>query len=508
MVMAPIGAPSASVRPLGAYDRLSAWHAAAQHPAPGPASWGVDLFQPRPQAPGAYAPLLPPGGPGPAWASPGAPSPAGLGPQGLAGRLFGWLRQLFQGPAAPAPQPQWPQPGPVAPQPQWPQPGTVAPQPQWPQPGPVAPQPAPSPSRYGTPLKASFVQAYASTTSGMSNAQVRAANEAASRASADNVDKDLFAAIDAVPAGGRIDGALFDIEDAGMVETLIRAKQRGVEVRLTTEADYYFKSDKQTLREPIQRLLAAGIPIRPDDRGGLMHDKFLVLDGQKVWTGSTNVTENGLYQENNNALLIESSELAAQYSAEFARMFERGNFGPNEPSDPHPAPRTVQVGSARITTYFSPGRADAQSAQQAILNVVSSARQSVEFMSFSFTDDQLGATMIELARRGVKVEGVFEKSQAASRYSEYQTMKQAMPSVNAGGATRLDVRTDANPALMHHKVIIVDGSTLIMGSHNFSESAQSDNNENLLVIENAPDLVAQYQAEFRRIQAISNAPGA
>jgi phosphatidylserine/phosphatidylglycerophosphate/cardiolipin synthase-like enzyme len=53
-------------------------------------------------------------------------------------------------------------------------------------------------------------------------------------------------------------------------------------------------------------------------------------------------------------------------------------------------------------------------------------------------------------------------------------------------------------------VIIIDDSTLIMGSYNFSQSAQSDNNENMLIFRNAPELVKIYREEFKRIQAISN----
>lgn len=502
MVMAPIGASSATVRPVGPVGRLGAWQSSLVQ-APPQAS---DVYRPGPQVAAQpaspYAPYQPsPYQPAPVLQGPSlAQAPAG---QGILGRLFTWLKGLFQ---APAPQQPYP------PQPQQPYPGY--PNPTAPvQPTPQQPYPTPAPAPGGvidarSPLKASFVQAYHSTIGGMSNAQVRAANEAAARSSNQNVDRDLFAAIDSVPAGRRIDAALFDIEDPGMVAALVRAKQRGVDLRVVTDADYYWKSDKTTIREPIKQLLAAGVPIRPDDRSGLMHHKFLVLDGQQVWTGSTNVTSGGIYEENNNALLVDSPELASQFAAVFSRMYDRGEFGPSTPSDPNPAPRTVQVGSARITTYFSPGKADSQSAQEAIMRVVGSARSSVQFLAFSYTDDALGQLMIDKARQGVRVQGVFEKSQAASRYSEYQTMKAAMPALNADGHTRLDVRTDANPALMHHKVIIVDGSTLIMGSHNFSESAQSNNNENLLVIENAPDLVAQYQAEFQRIQAVSNAPGA
>lgn len=70
---------------------------------------------------------------------------------------------------------------------------------------------------------------------------------------------------------------------------------------------------------------------------------------------------------------------------------------------------------------------------------------------------------------------------------------------NAG----LDVRLDTNPALRHHKAIIVDDATLILGSFNFSASAQHSNDENMRVIRNDPQLVAAYEAEYARMQALS-----
>jgi phosphatidylserine/phosphatidylglycerophosphate/cardiolipin synthase-like enzyme len=336
----------------------------------------------------------------------------------------------------------------------------------------------------------------------MTNEQVNRANEASTQADPRNPDKQLVAMIDSVPPGGTLDGAFFSIDVKNVVDAFARAAQRGVKVRLATETDYYFQPGSTTeLRPAIQQLLATGVEIKHDARdGGLMHDKFLIANGQSVWTGSYNITDGGSYRENNNALKLDSRELAAEFQHEFDKMFVHNNFGTNTnngvSADDHPAPKTVNVGGAEVTTYFSPSKAAEGGAKAAILAELAKARTSIQFLAFSYTDDEIGQAMLQKAQAGVKVEGVFEKSQAASRYSEYQTL-------NGAEATHgnIDVRIDSNPALMHHKVIIVDDSTLIMGSFNFSASAQSDNNENMLVIKNAPELVAKYKAEFGRVQA-------
>jgi phosphatidylserine/phosphatidylglycerophosphate/cardiolipin synthase-like enzyme len=86
------------------------------------------------------------------------------------------------------------------------------------------------------------------------------------------------------------------------------------------------------------------------------------------------------------------------------------------------------------------------------------------------------------------VRGVFEKSGSETRFSEYGRMKQA----------KLDVWQDGNWYQMHHKVFIVDGQTVILGSFNFSQNADHDNDENLLIVDDA-GIVQAYTAEFQRV---------
>jgi hypothetical protein len=455
-----------------------------------------------------------------------APAVPVAAPQkGLVGRFIDWIKSLFapvpaaQPPVAPPAPPPFTPPitppftppitppltppitppltPPVAP----PLTPPVAPPLTTPVTPPVAP---PAPNGVTPGVQVYFTNAYAGAVNGMTNAQARAANEASTRADPNNPDKKLVALIDSVQPGGTLDGAFFSIGVDNVTEALVRAAQRGVRVRLVTETEYYFQSDNITKRPMIQKLEAAGINLLHDQRSGLMHDKFLVVDGGKVWTGSYNITEGGTYHENNNAMQIDSPELAQIYTHEFDKMYVHGNFGVDTPTngnplDDHPVLRTVRLGNATVDAHFSPFMAAQRGAKGAILDEIAKAQKSIQFLAFSFHDDDIGAAMLAKAGQGVKVEGVFEKSQAASRTSEYKVMNPQEAALNGN----LDVRIDTNPALMHHKVIIVDDSTLIMGSFNFSASAQEKNDENMLVFRNAPDLVAQYRAEFGRVQAVA-----
>jgi len=64
-----------------------------------------------------------------------------------------------------------------------------------------------------------------------------------------------------------------------------------------------------------------------------MHNKFLVIDGEAVWMGSTDLTPNAVYGQDNNANLWRSPELARIYTAELDEMLEGGRFGASSPEN-------------------------------------------------------------------------------------------------------------------------------------------------------------------------------
>ncbi len=78
--------------------------------------------------------------------------------------------------------------------------------------------------------------------------------------------------------------------------------------------------------------------------------------------------------------------------------------------------------------------------------------------------------MIDRAQAYVEVSGIFERTGSETEFSEMGRLKSA----------GLDVMQDGNPYPLHHKVFIIDGRTVIFGSFNFSENADSSNDENLL----------------------------
>src|SRR5690606_15988443 len=113
------------------------------------------------------------------------------------------------------------------------------------------------------------------------------------------IEDALVAAIDR--AEQRIDAAVFEMTSQPVTDALLRAHERGVQIRIVTDGDHGLERPDTTL----DQLEDVDIPIVSDgNRGAYMHNKFFVIDRLYVWTGSTNITTNGLYNNNNNALLI------------------------------------------------------------------------------------------------------------------------------------------------------------------------------------------------------------
>jgi len=273
-----------------------------------------------------------------------------------------------------------------------------------------------------------------------------------------------------------LDAAIYHLNLWSIRNALIAAHDAGVQVRVVAESDNLDEIE-------IQELGQAGIEVLGDRRESLMHNKFVVIDGLDVWTGSMNFTVNGAYRNDNNLIHIRSSKLAENYTAEFEEMFVGDMFGDNTiPETPNPS---LTIDGVPVETYFSP---DDGTADQ-IIAALQDAEKSVFFLAFSFTSDPIAGTLLERAAAGVTVQGVFEESQYHSNIgTEYDNLL----------AAGLDVRLDGNQRNMHHKVFIIDGETVITGSYNFSRSAEERNDENTLIIHD-PGITARYLEEFERI---------
>jgi len=276
-----------------------------------------------------------------------------------------------------------------------------------------------------------------------------------------------------------VDIAIYQLDLPDVTQALLDAKGRGCTVRAVTDIDILNDPKENPSFKQLQQV---GVKVVGGNPNAIMHDKFVVVDGQAVWTGSWNFTNNDTFRYNNNGLILKSPALAANYTVTFEKMWRDNKFGAQR----KPGGTTPQlvIGGVPVASYFAPE----DNVAEKIVAKLEGAQTSIEFMAFSFTDDNIGATLLAKAKAGVAVRGVFETTGSDTRFSEYGKLMKA----------GLDVRQDGNPYLMHHKVFIIDGKTAIIGSFNFSENAEKSNDENLLIIDD-PAIAAQFSNEFGRV---------
>ena len=289
---------------------------------------------------------------------------------------------------------------------------------------------------------------------------------------AHGVDAHIVSLIDS--AQRSLDLCVYELELVEVSHALLRAQQRGVTIRVVLD-------DRSKDEHAATLLEAHTIPLRYDERSALMHNKFLIVDNETVWCGSTNLSESGVHESDNNALTLHSPALAAQYTTEFEEMFVDNQFGCRSPSTTNHDWIPLE-GDLEAQVYFAPE----DNVMDRLVELVDDAEHSVRFLAFAYTSEPLCEAMLRAMERGVEVSGIFEAFHAGWRSLKLRPLHEA------GASVRLDV----NPSRLHHKVLIIDDHTVVTGSFNFSRAADRTNDENLLVLR-GPGVAAAFGREFR-----------
>jgi competence ComEA-like helix-hairpin-helix protein len=273
----------------------------------------------------------------------------------------------------------------------------------------------------------------------------------------------------------------------------------------------------------------AGIPLIDDTADGskgsdLMHHKFVIIDGKTVIVTSANFTTSDVHGDfkatasrgnANNLLKIENARLAQLFTQEFNIMWGDGPGGKLDSKfgikKPFRQVQKVRVGTANVMVQFSPTAASLpwENSGNALINrVLSTANKSVDLALFVFSEQRLANTLEIESRRGVAVRALIDSNFIYRSYSEGLDMMGATLSDNCqfkaeNRPWKQPISTVGVAPLpmgdrLHHKFGVVDGNTVITGSHNWSEAANHGNDETLLAIE-SPVVAAHFEREFDRL---------
>jgi len=138
----------------------------------------------------------------------------------------------------------------------------------------------------------------------------------------------------------------------------------------------------------------------------------------------------------------------------------------------------------KSNAYFSPG----EDCLHRIRRFISEAQNTLEICVFTITDNRIVEKIIEAKDRGVKVRIISDDDKSEDLGSDMEHLERS----------GVECVYDATTAHMHHKFALADGHSLLNGSFNWTRSATTVNNENILITNN-PKLVTSYYKHFEKL---------
>jgi phosphatidylserine/phosphatidylglycerophosphate/cardiolipin synthase-like enzyme len=136
-----------------------------------------------------------------------------------------------------------------------------------------------------------------------------------------------------------------------------------------------------------------------------------------------------------------------------------------------------------LSVYFSPSGG----CTDAILREVAKAKDCVYVQAAQFTYSPIAKALVAAKARGVDVRVVIDSGKNEGEKSEADRLI----------AGKVPTFSDAQHHTAHNKVILIDHHVIFTGSFNLTRESESENAENLLLIEGKPKLVAAYEANFK-----------
>jgi phosphatidylserine/phosphatidylglycerophosphate/cardiolipin synthase-like enzyme len=222
----------------------------------------------------------------------------------------------------------------------------------------------------------------------------------------------------------------------------------------------------------------------------IMHNKFFVFDHEKVWTGSTNISDTELGGEYNSdvAVTLSSKKLAAIYGAEFAEMYAGLFHRRKSDNTEHVIDGDAFGGRAVVKSYFSPTD---HARDNAVMPLIAAAAHTLDIAMFYFTSEPIAGAVLAAKKRGVAVRMIIDATGAASAATKHHLLC----------ANGIAVKTENWGGKSHGKWAVADagfsGAAVVFGSMNWTGAGDEQNDENTLYVENGR-FASSFRDEFER----------
>jgi hypothetical protein len=356
--------------------------------------------------------------------------------------------------------------------------------------------------------------------------------------------------------GASLKMALYELEDEELIDLIKKNKTKIDIVLSNTSKDANGKWDKEN--SPVRKELKeekVKIMDRMFNNNSIGHNKFVIyLENDKplsVMTGSTNWTSSGLCAQSNNAVIIDSPEVATLYDNYF-ELLKTDTWNFSVPKPLSAAAKNVQGAILRtsnakgndsvtlndgtkVTVWFSPNTPKVSVNKKVIpadlsqvYSIMRKANKAIFFAVFlpgrgnDFEGNDIMTNIITEAiylgdkDKSLMVYGAISDPTAMPNYVNPVKGKKIpstpftyndgmMHIVRAANLNEKDVigdfqkellKTPGGHAIIHDKIVVVDpfstNGAVIFGSHNAGFKASYSNDENLLIVQNNPGLVHAY----------------
>ena len=287
-----------------------------------------------------------------------------------------------------------------------------------------------------------------------------------------------------------IDLTVYGIRNDIVAEALIRAVQRDVDVTVIYDRSMY-RANQRAKNSKIDPLREAGVRVLPFRGRDAFHHKTIILDADRVWTGSLNLKWMGRLHDN--YLLISDPFIVARYREWFGLL------------EQNPTREALRSSNQRLSQYnageplqahFGPSA----SFSEPLTRLMDEAESSLELAVNVLSYPPVVASLVAARQRGVRVRvlfGVFSEKTLKS----YDQQEWAMRTLAAQGVEVWTI------GLHHQKMMVVDGTTVLTGSPGFDTNPLTRNHDNYVIVESRElasqfeDRMAEMWAEAQRYSA-------
>lgn len=287
-------------------------------------------------------------------------------------------------------------------------------------------------------------------------------------------DLEARALAELAQAQATVDVAHYNIRNERFMTALNALRARGVRVRIVVDA----KNAEKPWNVLDDAFVAAGFEFKryrnTSSAYAIMHHKFCVIDGQTVLTGSYNWNGTAQLVNDENMVVLDDAALAAAYANEFAELW----------GDVPEAAAPQGAGGPDARVYFSPE----DHPRDALIAQIAAAQTRIRAAVFAFKDRDVANALADAARRGVEVTLLTEEKQADT--TGYDERVGA-----AGGRVIVAANRSSTFSAMHHKYCVIDDQVVVTGACNWTWTALTHSNEDVLVVHDAA-LAAAYTRGF------------